>query len=65
MCGGIGDLDRELRGKELADIMPADEKRKKAETAVTASTPAAEAAPEASPTAESTPGEAPAPAPQA
>jgi small subunit ribosomal protein S5 len=51
-----------LRGKEIADIVPVDEKRKKAEVAAPAA--AAEAAP-AAPAAEPTPGEAPAPAPEA
>ena len=55
-----------LRGKDVADIMPADEKRKKAEAVVpTAPTPAAEGAPEAGPASDSTSGEAPAVAPQA
>jgi len=45
-----------LRGKEVADIIPPDEKRKKAETVVAAAPAAAPAAAE--------PGEAPAPAPE-
>jgi len=49
-----------LRGKELADIVPVDEKRKRAES--TAVAVAAPAAPAAEPEAGS--GEAPAPAPQ-
>jgi small subunit ribosomal protein S5 len=49
-----------LRGKELADIVPVDEKRKRAEA--TAVAVAAPAAPAAEP--EPGPGEAPAPAPQ-
>jgi len=48
-----------LRGKDVADIIPADEKRKKAETAIATAPAAAPAAPEAPAS-----GEAPAPAPQ-
>jgi small subunit ribosomal protein S5 len=52
-----------LRGKELADIVPVDERRKKAETvAVAVAAPAAPAAPAAEP--EPGSGEAPTPAPQ-
>jgi small subunit ribosomal protein S5 len=56
-----------LRGKEIADIVPVDEKRKKADAtapAAAAPAPAPEAAP-AAPAAEPTPGDAPAPAPEA
>jgi small subunit ribosomal protein S5 len=52
-----------LRGKEIADILPPDEKRKKAEVAPAAA-PEEPAAPEAG-ASEPGPGEAPAPAPQA
>jgi len=48
-----------LRGKELADIVPADEKRKRAETPAAVAAPAPAAAEP-----ESGSGEAPAPAPQ-
>jgi len=51
-----------LRGKDVADIIPLDEKRKKAEAVVP--TAASEAAPAESPAPESTPAEAPAAAPE-
>jgi small subunit ribosomal protein S5 len=51
-----------LRGKELADIVPVDERRKKAEA--TAVAVAAPAAPAAEPEPEPGSGEAPTPAPQ-
>ena len=50
-----------LRGKELADIVPVDEKRKRAEATTVAAAPAT---PAAEPEPEPGSGEAPAPAPQ-